>query len=50
MALRGDITIQLLNQERHEGHWEKMVCFDDTAHEENAGKVVGQERASCRWG
>ena len=47
---RGDVTIQLLNQSRDEGHWEMMVPFDDTAGDEYAGRVVGQARASSGWG
>ena len=43
---RGGITIQLLNQSRDEGHWEKSVDFDDRADDEVAGRVVGQERAA----
>ena len=44
---RGDITIQLLNQSRDEGHWEKTFAFDVSASggDENAGRVVGRERA-----
>ena len=46
---RGDITIQLLNQSRDEGHWEKTVRFtmtDDIVSDEAAGRVVGKERAT----
>ena len=46
---RGDITIQLLNQSRDEGHWEKTVNFDDRVGDEYAGRVVGKER-SGGWG
>ena len=45
---RGDITIQLLNQSRDEGHWEKTVYFDDRADNE-AGTVVGQ-KGGTGWG
>ena len=37
---RGDITIQLLNQRRDEGHWEKTVLIDDTVDDIVAGRVV----------
>ena len=47
---RGDITIQLLNQSRDEGHREMTVPFDDRVGEEVAGRVVGQERATKGWG
>ena len=41
----GDITIQLLNQSREEGHRERTIEFDDTVHDVYAGRVVGMERA-----
>ena len=47
---RGDITIQVLNQERDEGHWERTVPFDDRTDDEYASRVVGQERATSAWG
>ena len=47
---RGVITIQLLNQSRDEGHWEKTVNFDDTVSGRCAGRVVGKERATIGWG
>ena len=37
---RGEITIQLLNQSRDEGHWEKIVHFDDTADHDVGRKVA----------
>ena len=43
---RGDITIQLLNQSRDEGHRERTVNFDDTIPDYVAGRVVGQERVT----
>ena len=43
---RGDIMIQLLNQSRDEGHWEKTVHFNDRIRDDLAGRVVGQERVS----
>ena len=46
---RGNITIQLLNQSRDEGHREKTVFFDDRADDGTAGRVVGKERAKG-WG
>ena len=46
----GNITIQLLNQSRDEGHWEETLPFDDRAGDEAAGRVVGQERATSGWG
>ena len=46
----GDITIQLLNQNKDEGHWEETVCFDDTVRDRRAGRVVGQEIATSGWG
>ena len=46
----GDITIQLLNQSRDEGHREKTVHFDDRASDDVAGRVVGEERATKGWG
>ena len=46
---RGGITIQLLNQSRDEGHWEKMVPFGDRVGDEHAGRVVGQEKTPG-WG
>ena len=46
---RGVITIQLLNQSRDEGHWEKTVRYDDRADDGTAGRVVGKERANA-WG
>ena len=47
---RGDITIQLLNQSRDEGHREMVVTFDDTTSDEYAGRVVGKERAPSSLG
>ena len=47
---RGDITIQLLNQSRDEGHREKTFSFDDKVGDDVAGRVVGQERATKGWG
>ena len=48
---RGVIKIQLLNQSRDEGHWEKTVRFDDRVgvDDECAGRVVGKKRAAG-WG
>ena len=46
----GDIMIQLLNQNRDEGHWEMTVSFDDRVGCEFAGRVVVQERATKGWG
>ena len=46
---RGVITIQLLNQSRDKGHWERTVRYNDRVGDEHAGRVVGQERASG-WG
>ena len=45
---RGDITIQLLNQSRDDGHWEKTVPFDDRAGD-SAERVVVKERVKG-WG
>ena len=45
---RGDITIQLLNQIRDEGHWEISFPFHDKVPDDTAGRVVGKERASGR--
>ena len=42
---RGDITIQLLNQSRDEGHREYTVRFDNRVSDECAGRVMGKERA-----
>ena len=42
----GDITIQVLNRRRDEGHWERTISFDDRA---GGGRVVGKERGSG-WG
>ena len=42
---RGDVTIQLLNQTRDDGHLVKTVPFDDRVCDDNAARVVGQERA-----
>ena len=47
---RGNITIQLLNQSRDEGHWERTVRYNDRVGDEFAGRVVGQERAPGGWG
>ena len=47
---RGDITIQLLNQSRDEGHREETVPFDDRVGDDVAGRVVGEERATKGWG
>ena len=47
---RGDITIQLLNQSRDEGHWEMTVSFNHRAGNDIAGRVVGKERATSAWG
>ena len=41
---RGAITIQLLNQSRDEGHWEKTVPYDDTVGDKRGCRVVGKER------
>ena len=46
---RGDITIQLLNQSRDEGHCEMTVHYYDRADDDVAGRVVGRERANG-WG
>ena len=46
---RGDITIQLLNQSRDEGHWEETLPYSDTSNDDTAGRVVGKERAKG-WG
>ena len=47
---RGDITIQLLNQLKDEGHCEKTISFTDKATpDRNAGRVTTKERA-CGWG
>ena len=47
---RGAVTIQLLNQSRDEGHWEKTVPFNDRADDDTAGRVVGQNRATKGFG
>ena len=47
---RGDITIQLLNQSRDEGHWEMTVHFNDRAPDYVAARVVGKERDISGWG
>ena len=41
---RGDITIQLLNQRRDEGHWERTAHFDDAASDEWARRMVPRQR------
>ncbi len=43
---RGDVTIQLLNQSRDEGHWEKTIHFNDRSGVECSGRVVGRKRAT----
>ena len=43
----GDITIQLLNQSRDEGHRKKTVPYDRAS--DSNGRVVGKERGSG-WG
>ena len=47
---RGAITMQLLNQSRDEGHWEKNVTFDDTVPDNITGRVVRKERATSGRG
>ena len=48
---RGYITIQLLNQRKNEGHWEKTITFDDSVGQRaNAVRVVGQEMHTNGWG
>ena len=46
---RGEIIIQLLNQERDEGHLERTLSFDDRTEDRSSGRVVGRERGSG-WG
>ena len=47
---RGDITIQLLNQNMDEGHLEWSVNFDDTVGDECAGREVKRGRSTSGWG
>ena len=47
---RGAVTIQLLNRKSDEGHKEATFNYNDSASDEYAGRVVGQERADGGWG
>ena len=49
---RGDITIQLVNQNRNGDHVEHTVVFEDDAatHGDVSGRVVERERAESGWG
>ena len=51
---RGDITIQLVNQNRDQDHVKKIVEFADengAAGDETSGRVtLGRERAKHSWG
>ena len=38
---RGDITIQLLNQQQDKEHYEETIHFNDTATDSSAGRVTG---------
>ena len=50
---RGDITIQLVNQNRDQDHLEKIVHFTDengAADNDTSGRVTSGERAKSAWG
>ena len=47
---RGDVTIQLLNQRKDEGHWEMTLSIDDEVDDAYTSRVVGQDRANCAQG
>ena len=47
---RGDITIQLLNQRRDEGHLMSTIKFRNAVSDAYAGRVIGQSRAARGWG
>ena len=42
---RANIIIEVLNQERDEGHYTKVVSFDDGASDDTAGRVAKGETA-----
>ena len=46
----GDITIQLVNQNRDKDHVEKSFNFTDAAFDEISGRVTSGERAKHSWG
>ena len=46
---RGDITIQLLNQEG-EGHHTRTLCYNDKVEDKYACRVMKGKRASYVWG
>ena len=50
---RGDITIQLVNQNEDQDHVENIVHFTDengAAADRISGRVTSGERAKCGWG
>ena len=46
---RGEITIQIVNQDGEHDHVEKTIPYNDDAPDANAGRVTGKNRASG-WG
>ena len=50
---RGDITLQLLNQRRDEGHLVKTIEYDDATGDQHAGRVVEESESGLSalgWG
>ena len=47
---RGDITVQLLNQLEDKGHHERTFSFSDITSDDDAGPVIGKEKAAYGLG
>ena len=45
---RGEITIQIVNQDRDHDHVEKTIPYNDKTPDNTAGRVTGKNRAGGR--
>lgn len=48
--LRAKFTITLLNQQKDEGHWSKLIEMDSFKSDDYNCRVVDQERSTSGWG